>query len=81
MISVVTAGETIGEATHLSIHFTKTELASMIRATRETVNCMLQQLAHKEAIDNQNGEIIIMDLAYLCSLCKCEHCPVEICRL
>lgn len=64
-----------------SVHFTNTELANMIGASRETVNRMLQQFKQNNVIDYDEGSLIILDLIYLKEICHCEGCPLEICRL
>lgn len=64
-----------------SVHFTNSELASMIGATRETVNRMLHQLKNQKIIDYQSTEIVVYDLDTLKKICHCEDCPAEVCRL
>ncbi|WP_051390517.1 Crp/Fnr family transcriptional regulator [Sediminibacillus terrae] len=61
--------------------FTNAELASLIGATRETVNRMLNQLKKQQIIDIEHGRIVILDLAELKAICHCEECPLGICRL
>ncbi|MFD1039922.1 Crp/Fnr family transcriptional regulator [Virgibacillus byunsanensis] len=61
--------------------FTNAELASLIGATRETVNRMLGQLKKDKIIDYNHGRILILDLDALKAICHCEECPLGICRL
>ncbi|WP_052339784.1 Crp/Fnr family transcriptional regulator [Gorillibacterium massiliense] len=60
---------------------THSELSDMIGATRESVNRMLNDLRKKEAVDYDNGYIVIKDEVYLQGICHCECCPLEICRV
>lgn len=57
------------------------ELAEMIGATRESVNRMLSEMRKADVITIEHGAIIIKDLQYLRSICKCENCSAEICRV
>ncbi|KAF4325219.1 hypothetical protein G195_001314 [Phytophthora kernoviae 00238/432] len=50
-------------------------------ATRESVNRMLSDLRKKDAIEYDNGMIVIKDLHMLQGICHCELCPNEICRI
>ncbi|HET7627164.1 MAG TPA: Crp/Fnr family transcriptional regulator [Bacillales bacterium] len=78
---VNTFGIEDGDRIRLSVHFTNSELASMIGATRETVNRMLHQLKKDGLIDYQASEIIVYDIEGLKDICQCEKCPIEVCRL
>ncbi|GAB6990460.1 Crp/Fnr family transcriptional regulator [Paenibacillus pini] len=60
---------------------THTDLSNMIGATRESVNRMLSDLRKKDAIEYENGMIVIKDLSMLQDICHCEHCSKEICRI
>lgn len=53
----------------------------MIGATRESVNRMLSDLRKKDAIEYDNGMIVIKDLKMPQGICHCELCPNEICRI
>lgn len=70
-----------GEHTRIDYRINNTELADMIGATRESVNRMLSDMRKEDAVEFQNGLIIIKDLAYLQDICHCENCPAEICRM
>ncbi|EGL16560.1 MULTISPECIES: Crp/Fnr family transcriptional regulator [Paenibacillus] len=60
---------------------THSELSDMIGSTRESVNRMFSDLRKAQAIEMDNGYIIIRDLNYLKGICHCENCPVEVCRM
>ncbi|WP_425463900.1 Crp/Fnr family transcriptional regulator [Paenibacillus taihuensis] len=60
---------------------TNTELGDMIGTTRESVNRMLSDLKKDQIISNDKGYLVIENLEYLRSLCFCEKCPKEICRV
>lgn len=60
---------------------TNAELASMIGATRETVNRMLNQLRSDGIISLNKGSLVILNLERLKEICHCEDCPLNICRL
>lgn len=70
-----------GDAVLITKKMTHSELSDMIGATRESVNRMLNDLRKKEAVDYDNGYIIIKDQVYLQGICHCEICPIEICRI
>ncbi|WP_025683355.1 Crp/Fnr family transcriptional regulator [Paenibacillus maysiensis] len=76
-----TYGEPHGE--HILIHkkITHTDLSNMIGATRESVNRMLSDLRKKNAVEYDNGMIVVKDLEMLQGVCHCELCPREICRI
>lgn len=61
--------------------FTHSELASLIGATRETVNRMLSKFKKDGLIDYDHGRIKIVNLEELKKVCHCEGCPNTICRL
>ncbi|NMO96847.1 Crp/Fnr family transcriptional regulator [Paenibacillus lemnae] len=60
---------------------THTDLANMIGATRESVNRMLRDLRKQDVLDMTAGKMMIKDLSHLQHMCRCELCPVEICRI
>ncbi|WKB36603.1 Crp/Fnr family transcriptional regulator [Terrilactibacillus sp. S3-3] len=66
---------------HYSIELTNSDLAQLIGATRETVNRMLQAWKKEGAINYRHGTIVIKDLNYIKSICHCEGCPLNMCRL
>lgn len=65
----------------IDLKINNTELADMIGATRESVNRMLSELKRDGVIYNQNGHMVIKDLAYLREVCHCENCPKQVCRM
>ncbi len=76
-----TFGQEKENAIYIYEKFTNHELASMIGATRETVNRMLSQLKKDDIIHYENGKLVILDIGYLRQICHCEGCPRHICRL
>lgn len=57
------------------------EMAEMIGATRESVNRLLNDMRKEDVISIEHGTIYVKDLAYLRQICKCENCPLEVCRV
>ncbi|MDR0269699.1 Crp/Fnr family transcriptional regulator [Paenibacillus sp.] len=76
-----TYGEKNGENILIHKKITHTDLSNMIGATRESVNRMLSDLRKKDAVEYENGMIVIKDLEMLQDICHCEMCPNEICRI
>ncbi|MFD1773071.1 Crp/Fnr family transcriptional regulator [Paenibacillus rhizophilus] len=76
-----TYGEKNGESILINKKITHTDLSNMIGATRESVNRMLSDLRKKDAVEYENGMIVIKDLEMLQDICHCELCPNEICRI
>jgi CRP/FNR family transcriptional regulator len=66
---------------HISLKLTNTELGDYIGCARESVNRMLSDLKKAGAISMHDGIITIKNLEYLQSICKCEQCPKELCRI
>lgn len=60
---------------------TNMDLAEMIGATRESVNRMLNDMRKADVIEITNGTIVIKNMDYLRNTCRCEQCPIEICRV
>ena len=60
---------------------TNSELADMIGATRESVNRMLGDLKKDGIIDQESSHLVIKDLDGLRTICQCENCPSNICRI
>lgn len=60
---------------------THDEIACLIGTPRETVTRMLSQLKKDGLIQNEKGYINVIDLAGLRSICRCEDCPLHVCRL
>ncbi|MGP4081775.1 Crp/Fnr family transcriptional regulator [Pseudalkalibacillus sp. R45] len=66
----------------ICIKLTNTELAELIGTSRETVNRMLASLKKTKVIDfDSHGYLRILDLDYLRMECRCEDCPIEVCRI
>lgn len=74
-------GKTHGEHIIISEKFTNSDLADFIGSARESVNRMLNDLKKSDVLDFESSHIIIKDLEYLKSVCHCENCPLEICRI
>ena len=70
-----------GDYTVINYKINHAEMADMIGATRESVNRMLSEMKKEDAVEFQNGQIVIKDLTYLRDICHCENCPKEICRM
>ncbi|CAG7641769.1 Anaerobic regulatory protein [Paenibacillus solanacearum] len=66
---------------YIDLKINNSEMADMIGATRESVNRMLSDLRKEEVIQYQDGRFVINKLDYLRTVCQCEHCPKEICRM
>lgn len=60
---------------------TNTDLADYIGAARESVSRMLSTMKKDGAVEIVDGFLLIKDLEYLRSICHCEECPKEICRI
>ncbi len=76
-----TFGRETDQGIIISDKITNTDLADYIGAARESVNRMLGELRKQQAISFENGHIVITNLDYLQSICHCEKCPKEICRI
>ncbi|MEC0371941.1 Crp/Fnr family transcriptional regulator [Paenibacillus chibensis] len=76
-----TYGEKHGDTILIHKKITHTDLSNMIGATRESVNRMLSDLRKKDAVEYENGMIVIKNLEMLQDICHCELCPNEICRI
>ncbi|WP_246294339.1 Crp/Fnr family transcriptional regulator [Paenibacillus planticolens] len=66
---------------HIHYKINNSEMADMIGATRESVNRMLNDMKKDNTLDFNNGCIVIKNLSYLRNICRCENCPLEICRM
>lgn len=66
---------------HIPMKLTNSELADYICCTRESVNRMLGELKKAGAISMLDGTITITNLKFLQSICNCEQCPKELCRI
>jgi len=65
----------------IRMKLTNAELAHHIGCARESVNRMLGELKRAGAVQMNDGMITITDLPYLQSVCKCEMCSPELCRM
>jgi len=66
---------------HITMKLTNAELADHIGCARESVNRMLGELRRAGAISMNDGMITVTDLPYLQSVCRCELCPKDLCRM
>ncbi|THF78704.1 Crp/Fnr family transcriptional regulator [Cohnella fermenti] len=69
------------EGTYIALKISHAEMADMIGATRECVNRMLADLKKDNVLTVKDGHLLIKDIPYLRGVCRCDQCPVEICRL
>jgi len=65
----------------ITLKLTNAELSDFIGAARESVNRMLSEWKRLGLLSIHDGYITITDLKALQSICKCENCPVDICRV
>ncbi|SFE63068.1 CRP/FNR family transcriptional regulator, anaerobic regulatory protein [Paenibacillus algorifonticola] len=65
----------------ISEKITNTELSDYIGAARESVNRMLGELKKQEVLSFDHGYIVLKDTEHLKSICNCEQCPKEVCRI
>ncbi|MFI2855497.1 Crp/Fnr family transcriptional regulator [Paenibacillus sp. JSM ZJ436] len=65
----------------ISQTMTHSDLASLIGATRESVNRMLRDWKRQDILDVNHGHLVIKELSRLQQICHCEQCPMDICRL
>ncbi|HEY2495316.1 MAG TPA: Crp/Fnr family transcriptional regulator [Paenibacillus sp.] len=83
--TLIRLGNTYGEErdgnTLINKKITHTDLSNMIGATRESVNRMLSDLRKKDAVEYENGMIVIKNITMLQEICHCEMCSKEICRI
>ncbi|WP_160033499.1 Crp/Fnr family transcriptional regulator [Paenibacillus sp. An7] len=84
--TLIRLGNTYGEqladgSIRINKKLTHTDLSNMIGATRESVNRMLGELRKKGSLAYEGGYIIIRELNSLREICRCEQCPIEICRI
>ncbi|MGF7048557.1 CRP/FNR family transcriptional regulator [Paenibacillus sp. DS2015] len=83
--TLIRLGNTYGEDrdgnTLINKKITHTDLSNMIGATRESVNRMLSDLRKKDAVEYENGMIVIKNITMLQEICHCEMCSKEICRI
>ncbi|CAM3672422.1 Crp/Fnr family transcriptional regulator [Cohnella lubricantis] len=69
------------DGTKISLKINHTEMADMIGATRECVNRMLADLRKENVVAVKDGHLVVKDMDYLRGVCRCENCPLEICRM
>lgn len=65
----------------IATKFTNVDMADYVGCARESVSRMISDLKHKGVISIEDGHILIHDLDYLKEMCRCEHCPKEVCRM
>lgn len=70
-----------GNDIRIELKINNTEMAEMIGTARESVNRILTELRKEGVIDYCEGHLVIKDLSYLRDVCRCEHCPTEVCRM
>ncbi|MNE86560.1 Anaerobic regulatory protein [compost metagenome] len=76
-----TYGVPDGDEIRIEKKFNNSEMAELIGATRESVNRMLSDMRKDDLIYIEHGTIVIKDIEALRDVCKCESCPVQICRI
>lgn len=76
-----TYGKQQGNKWEITKKFTHDEMSCLIGTPRETVTRMLSQLKKDGLIDYDKGYITVFDLNGLKNICRCEDCPLQICRL
>ncbi|MBB6637975.1 Crp/Fnr family transcriptional regulator [Cohnella thailandensis] len=69
------------EGIYITLKISHAEMADMIGATRECVNRMLSDLRKEGVLTVREGHLLIKDVPYLRGVCRCDQCPMEICRL
>lgn len=74
-------GVQYGNGIRIDKKMNNSEMAEMIGATRESVNRMLSDMRKEDVINIEHGIIVIKDIHYLRNICKCENCPLEVCRV
>ena len=74
-------GVQYGNEIRIDKKINNSEMAEMIGATRESVNRMLSDMRKEDVINIEHGTIVIKDINYLRNICKCENCPLEVCRV
>ncbi|TDF96592.1 Crp/Fnr family transcriptional regulator [Paenibacillus piri] len=74
-------GKPNGSGIVITKKLSNSELADMIGATRESVNRMLSDLKKLDILTMENGLMVIQDIEHLRSICQCENCPKNICRI
>lgn len=76
-----TCGIHEGSERRLGLRLSNVELAHMIGTTRETVNRMLCDMKRNGTITMRDGFLVIRDEEALRRACRCDRCPVEVCRM
>lgn len=76
-----TYGKMHDQKWELTKKFTHDEIACLISTPRETVTRMLNQLKKDGLIEYDKGYMTVIDLDGLRNICRCEDCPIQICRL
>lgn len=76
-----TYGTQYGHKWEITKKFTHDEMACLISTPRETVTRMLNQFKKEGLIEYDKGYMTVIDLDGLRNICRCEDCPIQICRL
>jgi len=76
-----TFGKPVEQGIRIGMKLTNSELADYIGCARESVNRMLAELKRAGAVSVNDGIITITNLKHLQGICKCESCPIELCRI
>ncbi|MFB9275156.1 Crp/Fnr family transcriptional regulator [Cohnella cellulosilytica] len=76
-----TYGREDEDGIHITMKLTNAELADHIGCARESVNRILGELRRAGAVSMNDGMITITNLTYLQSICRCELCPKDLCRM
>ncbi|MGM0875565.1 MAG: Crp/Fnr family transcriptional regulator [Bacillota bacterium] len=76
-----TYGKQNGDIWKITKKFTHDEIACLIGTPRETVTRMLNQLKKDGLIQYEKGYVTVFSLAGLRQICRCEDCPLQVCRL
>lgn len=61
--------------------FTHDEISCLIGTPRETVTRMLNQLKKDGIIKYDKGYLTVINIEGLRQICRCEECPLQVCRL
>ncbi|WP_338788607.1 Crp/Fnr family transcriptional regulator [Metabacillus sp. FJAT-53654] len=70
-----------GDMWRITKKFTHDEISSFIGTPRETVTRMLNQLKKDGIIQYEKGYLTVYNLNSLRQICRCDDCPLQVCRL
>jgi CRP/FNR family transcriptional regulator, cyclic AMP receptor protein len=76
-----TYGKQDGDVWKITKKFTHDEISCLIATPRETVTRMLNQLKKDGLIQYDKGYLTVFHLEGLRQICRCEECPLQVCRL